>query len=802
MDDRSTDKPTKLSKFQSGLILVLALLCWLARISPPRGSATLELDPSYQQALGVALTHGLRFGREIVFTSGPLAYFTASPFDPALYTAKLWLWEVLLGASLAFLLFARLVRRGTWIDVATGVLILIVLPMPDDAWLFAMGLLAADLGLECLGEAQDGRARWSFGLRGFVSLLLLSILTLIKVTSMTFAFAALVILLLRATSKQGPRTAAAWFAAFVGVQALLWLCIGQRLVDLPLYFWSSIELASGFDAAMSLRPTLLSLGLGIPCLLLGVALCLLHAKRLSGGERAEKFDTARAQALLVAAALVLAYKAGFARASDHIVTFFSTAMIAPLFLIPLERVSAAGSAWRQARLRCSVACLTAVCALATSTMDIQAPSTIVAAFSRRVRQSTAWLGRPGETLATLERARDKLHEDCALPRIKSIVGTRSISAFSLGDGALFLEGMNWKPRPVFPAFSVFTEATAQANAEFLASERGPDFILLRGGSIDFRLPSSEDPLSIQVLLRAFQPRANEGGFLLLERERPSESQARALVQNGQIEWGERVRLPAGDQPLVMHAQIQPSIFGRLRAALFQTPMVEMEVELQSGESSLHRIAPFALECGVVLRPWLPTNEAWIDRARGRTDDSVVALRFKTSGQASFAPRIAFEFQLANDLRARTLDPAIERELVFGAAGDLPLNLESTKALELTGWDGAPVMLLLAAPASLRFAAGPGRASLQAKLRVPPWIASAPNFSDLRLLVYAKEGDNARECARFDVGPTGVDAVSSSFALDVQADFATAGEWILVIRSGPNADEATARIGIYDLRVNR
>ncbi len=385
-----------------------------------------------------------------------------------------------------------------------------------------------------------------------------------------------------------------------------------------------------------------------------------------------------------------------------------------------------------------------------------------------------------------------------------MVGTRSISAFSLGDGVVFLEGLNWRPRPVFQSFSVFTELTARANAEFLAGEGGPDFMLLRGSSIDLRLPSSEDPLSVQVLLRCFRLRANEGGFLLLERARVGEpTTTRALVQGGQVTWGERVLLPPGDQPLLINAHIQPSIFGRLRAAAFQTPQVEVEVELHSGESSVHRIAPYALECGVVLRPWLPTNEAWIARARGRSDDSPVALRFKTSGQACFAPRIDLEFQQADDLGAPNLDPFIERELVLGAAGDLPLTFESAKPPELTGWDGAPqTMVLLQAPASLSFAAGPGQASLKAKLRFPPWIASAPNFSNLRLLVYAKEGDSARECARFEVGPTGVDAQNSSFALDVQTDFAAAGEWTLVIRSQPNADQATARIGIYDLRVNR
>src|SRR5688572_15116397 len=92
-------------------LLGLSLLCLLSRISPPKDSATVELDPTYLQVLGTALKEGLRFGREIVFTSGPLAYFSWSPFDPQLYAAKLWLWELLFGACVALLLFLRLARR-------------------------------------------------------------------------------------------------------------------------------------------------------------------------------------------------------------------------------------------------------------------------------------------------------------------------------------------------------------------------------------------------------------------------------------------------------------------------------------------------------------------------------------------------------------------------------------------------------------------------------------------------------------------------------------------------------------------
>ncbi len=57
--------------------LFLALL-WLTRFTPPEHPAVPELDPSWAQALGYALVHGLRFGVDVVFTYGPLGWFAHS----------------------------------------------------------------------------------------------------------------------------------------------------------------------------------------------------------------------------------------------------------------------------------------------------------------------------------------------------------------------------------------------------------------------------------------------------------------------------------------------------------------------------------------------------------------------------------------------------------------------------------------------------------------------------------------------------------------------------------------------------
>ncbi len=797
LDDRASITSAYGRWIRIALILALAVGCWLARMSPPRVSAALELDPSYQQALGEALVSGLRFGREIVFTSGPLAYFTDSPFDPRLYGAKLWLWEGLLGALVAGLLAWRLVRRGTGTDIALGALVLIVMPLAEDTWLFAMGLLAADVGLGTMVAGSPAGAGWRRILCGALALLLLSILTLIKVSSMTLAFAALAILLLRAVSCGGLKLALAWLLSFVAIQSLVFVGIGQRLADLYAYFSSSLELASGFDLAMSLPARQSQLFLAAAGLVTGLGLCVLHMRSANGEPRRERISSARAQALMVAVALLLAYKAGFTRVDNHVATFFGTLLLVPVFLIEFHSLPAAKARglWRW---RAAAVVVAALCATAGRPEDSRSMGWVVGSCSRAIKTSIRWISEPELARERLMKFRAGLQQQFELPRISAIVGERSISAFATGDGVLLLQGFHWKPRPIFQSFSVLTRRSATENARFLSGDGAPEFMLLRAGTIDRRLPSSGDPLSLQVLLRDYRPRANEGGFLLLERAPRSKPPDRAIRAQGDVGWNERLQVPLDAGPLVLQASVKRSVFGRLRAALYQSPEVFVEVELASGARTTWRIAPFALESGVALRPWLPTNEAWLGAEFGLPANQVVALRFGTPNAAAYRSRIPYEFQAAPDLRAPELDATRARELVLGAAGELPLRFESDRAPELTGWEGVPGMLLVHGPAKFVFAAAPGSAQLSARLRVPTWIASAVDFPGVEVIVSAQAGGAERELMRVEL--KGALALED-LELRLESQFETPGEIRLELRPMPGGDPLLASVAIREMRVH-
>jgi hypothetical protein len=789
-------------------LIALAGSMWLARMSPPRDPATLDLDGSYQQSLGVALSEQLAFGREIVFTSGPLAYFRMSPYVAELYWAKFWLWEVALGGLVAWLAMSRLLRRGHGLDVLLGAGLLIGLPRGMDEWLFLVGLLAADLGLEAFTPRNGERGAWVPRAQALVALTLLAILAAIKVTSLSFAAVVFAVLCLHGAARQGLRVALLWVLTGAVMLLSLWVLLGQSPADLPRSLLSSLSLAAGFDEAMSLPPERpMALGLALALLTLGAVACLLHARleRAPGGPPGGTWiaSEAAARAALVLLCLVLAYKAGFTRA-DHAVTFFAVACFVPQFLIPAA--SRTRPLLGPALVRAGLALAAVLGLFAVRDPGPHSPGAFATALSHHLRSSLAWLSDPVGVRDYLDSSRARLAAEFELPRIREIVGRSGIGTFTVGDGVLFLNGMNWRPRPVFQSFSVFTEETACANARFLAEDPEARFLLLRTNTIDQRLPGSEDPLALQELLRHWRPRANEGGFLLLERATSGGpipgAGPRDLIARGTARFGERLALPPGDVPLVLRGRAPRSVWGRFRALLYQSASLHVDLELADGTRTSHRIAPFALEAGVVLRPLLPTNEAWIGLAAGVDPEQVVALSFRSPKPECFGEEIEYSLSGAPELDAPLLEPGRARELVLGAVGRPPQEYDSPHEPQLVGWPGRPTMLFVHSPAALVYAVEPGTLRLRARIEVPPWYAETPEFPGVVVVISAVEQGVERVSARFEIPASREPGAPAGLELDVPVSFTDAGRLRLSLTPLPGGDPALAGVGVGRLQLAR
>jgi hypothetical protein len=132
---------------------------------------------------------------------------------------------------------------------------------------------------------------------------------------------------------------------------------------------------------------------------------------------------------------------------------------------------------------------------------------------------------------------------------------------------------------------------------------------------------------------------------------------------------------------------------------------------------------------------------------------------------------------------------------------MPQHLNSRSEPELVSWQDTPTMLLVRAPARLRFEAPVGGAQLEAQLRVPPWIAASAEFSGVSVRVIARENGASRECARLDLGAEFRDERAAAVQIRAQANFAVAGDFVVEITAARGSDAGAAAVGISALRVS-
>ena len=640
----------------AGLVL-FALAHWLTHVSLPGPMADAGLDPSWQQSLGHALRERMRFGVDLRFTYGPLGYFLFAPYDAQLYWIKCLVFEVALRLFAAVFVALCLARTKSWLARFAFAFAALLFAAPPDAWAFAT--------IACAVAWMFARPERRAGLEAS-ALLLLAILSLCKFTYMLLSVGGVACFAAACWREHGALRSLRTCGIYALLLGSVWLCAGQSLLDLPRYVSSSIEVTSGYSAAMGHSGAIRELALFAGVLSI-VALAIVARLWTSHGPRSACF------ALFAAMAAFLAFKTGFVRNFGHAVVSFAFVPLLPF----LHSVATGEASPRAARRSGSVlgpaatalSCAAVALALQgfafASDLETSPLSHFPRAWLARMSANAGSLLGLGSLQRDLETGAARTRADLALPRVVERVGDASIDLLGNSQGRLHANGLRWTPRPVFQSYAAYTHGLQLANARSYSGEHAPRFVLLDPGSIDRRLPGLDDALALRVLARDYTPVLEEGGALLFERlAGPSDANAPGSVVLERTaafdQWIEIAPKPPGAEgALVLEVTIDPTWLGRLVTLAFRSAPVWMQVEDSSGRREEYRVVPDLLRSGVLVDPFLVDAAAWkrwFDRGPG-TRVTRFACTLKDAGHAAlFEPEFGVRVLHAGDL-----GPAARRE---------------------------------------------------------------------------------------------------------------------------------------------
>lgn len=564
------------------------------------------LDASWLQVLGQAHVQGWVWGRDIIHTYGPLGFLHPYlGYDPAVFP-RYAVGQVALalgGAGAVLVALQGAARSRRWMAIAWMAVTASLVKTDAVSYL---AVAAAFVVLQDLTTTWDVRGRGRWWICG-VAMALLGLVGLIKFSYFLLGGLAVVLAVARvACTPAGTRTAGGWLAMAVATWVVAWVGVaGQPLAAWPAYVATSLEISNAYNLGLAQSGDAWPFWLGVATLAAAGAACGVHLTRADGGRL-----TVAAGVLFWAAMALLMWKASFVRQdAGHELGYFLA--LSSLALLLWAR---GGVAWGGVALLAISGFVVAYVPLLASWSQL--------GKALMVDYRQAWEAGRGTFQIQQAAARAQQQALWILPKTRALVGSATVDLFGVQQGRLLINGLNYRPRPVFQSHMANSPILARMNGESLAGERAPSYVLFQMMPIDGKLPSSEDPLALVELLRRYEWVHEEAGLELLHRRTGTpESLHDREVGVLSVPPGAWVNLPApaaGQQQGLQSLRFRwhPSWKQRAFAFAVRAPLLRLEVETTTGQRHAYRLSQGAARTGFLIRPLLLDQRqvvAWMAR---------------------------------------------------------------------------------------------------------------------------------------------------------------------------------------------
>jgi len=625
-----------------GALVLGALLVFPARPELPWSG--LPVDPHWQVVLHHAFEAGWTFGRDVVFTFGPLGFLDARA--PVAGALPYYLAADLATAGFLLLVVATAVRR---LRRPPRLSLLLLACFTFGAYRspphLSLLCLPAFL-LPALAYLESGRTAW-LAAAGLVAVLAFHV----KINA-AFVLGALflglvLIELVRAERRHGILVAS-------GACGLVFLASVVLLPVDPLgYVRGGLHFVTAYPETMYLPPRGIEHRLWMAVLTLGAvaALLLVHARRLLASPRHAL------GAGLVAVELFVLFKQGFVRA-DLVPLHVPAYMQFSLVVLGVWLLFAPDF------LRRGVAAVV-VLALAFSFAphaEQLRPEILWQRIQRPVTYAQEAFGEDRSTRTAFPSSRP------ALPlSLRNRIGGAPVDVMSFESALPLLEGLDYRPRPVLQSYAALDPYLDGLNARLYRSEDAPRFVLFVAATIDDRYPFFDESATRLALLQHYDVVDAGPRFVLLERARPPRRVVRQDLASGRARIGHRLRVPDGDGLVSLRAEVRYSLLGRLSLLLYQPPPLSLTFFLEGGRSATYRLPRPLVGGGVFVSRFVASREHAEAFLRRRFEElpRVRAVRLETPARWGFQQRFDYRFE--------------EVRLAGAAAAETPVAVRSSRA---------------------------------------------------------------------------------------------------------------------------
>ena len=215
------------------------------------------------------------------------------------------------------------------------------------------------------------------------------------------------------------------------------------------------------------------------------------------------------------------------------------------------------------------------------------------------------------------------------------IENHTVDVIPWDNAILYAHDLNWKPRLVLQSYSAYTAKLDSLDAQFLASEESPQFLLYEWKSIDSRFPAFTAPESLRTVMCNYHSVEVLKRVVLLEKNEQNTCSFLMPISSQETTFGKKVIVPnliEGDY-LFAKIHIKQNILGKISDLFYKSPHVR--IQLNDNVFGYRFIYPTA-ENGILL-------SANPDVANISLGYNITKFEFKTEYENFFEKEIKIEF---------------------------------------------------------------------------------------------------------------------------------------------------------------
>lgn len=646
------------------LFFCLLVVTFISLFSPEQRVVSTTLDSSWLNAYNYFAHTSMRFGTDVVFTYGPLSWLQLSAYDPDLYWSKV-LFKVFIASYACAVIYLLRKQAGRLPAVLAAA-----------GFIFSASHQSLELSLQLftifLILFRKSTSSWSIALGSTAVFVLFGTLGMMKFTFWISGFVLIALLVGKYLVSREWANGVSVLVAYILGTLVFWRISGQQLGDLPLYIYSSFEVAEGYAEGMAQPGPQASIAFAMALLAL---FPLVVPKGIWWNLRKNISSLVMILALIFLT--FLCWKSGFVRHDLHSLTFFSFIASASGLLAAIQARASTSVGeerhWLNQKLGSSMYKAATWITVLDSRFVMRTTVILllfggISGYGHAINQDPRHEGNfvTDPTLSKiyelpakaqyiiepqklvrdqleLEAELKKVEEESTLPSIKEIVADQTIDVYNYQQNYVLYNSLRWEPRPIFQSYAAFTPTLLRLNRESLLHGDAPEFILMNNETIDERFPLLDDGPWIREVLNNYTLVQQESDFLLLQRKGTVQAASDLTAEEQHsLALGKSMEIPEANELTLATLDIQYNLLGKLRALFLRAPEVYLSVSLSNGERKDYRVIPEMTKEPFLLSPLMETNQDLLLASAKMNPKEVVSIKVHSPGEKYFQSNIDVE----------------------------------------------------------------------------------------------------------------------------------------------------------------